>query len=253
MRKSYHRDQPGEAATTRLVVAWDLPTRIFHWALVLLLIAAWATFEFSESLGDSVLKWHRWTGLLILVLIVWRILWGFLGSSTSRFMNFLPAPGTLARYATAALAGKEAKFLGHNPLGSLMILALLALVFIQACLGLFTVEHNDLTAGPLYRFLSEEGRKLATSWHRFLFEGITVWLIALHIAANIAFAQLRKEPLIKAMLTGRKPARAYADAQQAEIAQRPLMRAALLLAIAALIVFGGIWAVGGKFLSMRLW
>ncbi|MBU2582857.1 MAG: cytochrome b/b6 domain-containing protein [Alphaproteobacteria bacterium] len=235
------------------VIAWDLPTRLFHWLLVALLVTAWATFEFSETLGDSVLKWHRWTGLLILTILVWRMLWGFFGSSTSRFLNFLPAPATLTRYAGVALVRSEAKFLGHNPLGAVMIFALLGLLFAQACLGLFTVEHNDLTAGPLYRLLSEDARKTATSWHRFLFESVTVWLIALHIAANLAYAFLRNDPLIKAMVTGRKPAGDYADAQHAEIVSRPLLRAGLLLVIAAVVVFGGIWAAGGKFLSMRLW
>lgn len=247
------KNQSAKGTTAPTVVAWDLPTRAFHWTLVVLLVAAWGTFEFSEALGDAVLKWHRWTGLLILTLLVWRILWGLFGSSTSRFANFLPAPGTLASYASAALAGKEAKFLGHNPLGSLMIVALLALILTQACLGLFTVEHNDLTAGPLYRFLSETGQKTASRWHGFLFENVTLWLIAIHIAANVAYALFRKEPLIKAMVTGRKPALQYADAQQAELAAMPLLRAALLLGIAAIIVFGGIWVVGGKFLSMRLW
>ncbi len=235
------------------VVAWDWPTRAFHWLLVALVATAWATFEFSEEIGDSVLKWHRWTGLLILTLLVWRLLWGFFGTSTSRFSNFVPSLTTLFSYSKAATRGQEPKFLGHNPLGSVMILALLALLITQASLGLFTVEHNDLTAGPLYLFISEAGRKTASSWHGFLFETVTIWLIGIHIAVNIAFALLRKEPLIKAMLTGQKPASNYVDADEADVVARPLLRAAVLLAFAAVMVFGGIWAVGGRFLSMRLW
>lgn len=235
------------------VLAWDWPTRAFHWLLVVLVATAWATFEFSETIGDSVLKWHRWTGLVILTLLVWRVLWGLFGTSTARFANFLPAPATVLDYIIAALRGREPKYLGHNPLGSVMILALLALLFTQALLGLFTVEHNDLTAGPLYLFLSESGRKTASSWHRFLFETVTVWLIAIHIAANTAYALVRKERLIKAMVTGHKPAVAYVDSDQADAPRQPLLRAAILLAIATAIVFGGIWAVGGRFLSMRPW
>lgn len=247
-------DGPGpNQQSNRTVAAWDLPTRVFHWLLVALIAAAWASFEFSEGLGDAVLKWHRWIGLTILTLLVWRILWGFFGASTSRFSNFVPSPSTLFAYAAAAARGREAKYLGHNPLGSIMIVALLGLLFVQASLGLFTVEHNDLTAGPLYLFLSEAGRKTASSWHRFLFESVTLWLIAIHIAANAAYALVRGEPLIKAMITGRKPTGRYRDGDAATMAGRPLLRAGLLLTVAALIVFGGIWAVGGKFLSMRIW
>lgn len=235
------------------VVAWDLPTRIFHWLLVVLVAAAWASYEYSEALGDPVLKCHRWLGLIILTLLVWRLLWGLFGSSTSRFANFVPSPQAIARYAYSAAAGREPKYLGHNPMGSAMIMALLGLLTVQALLGLFTVEHNDLTAGPLYLFLSEAKRKLATSWHRFLFEAVTVWLIGAHIFANIVYAVRRSEPHLRAMITGRKPQRDYADGAGADVVPRPLLRAALLLGISAFIVFGGIWMLGGKFLQMRLW
>ena len=235
------------------VEAWDAPTRIFHWLLAILVAAAWASYQFSETLGDPVLKWHRWIGLLILTLLVWRLLWGFFGSSTSRFSNFVPSPKQLISYASAIPSGTEPKYLGHNPLGTVMVLTLLTLLLTQATLGLFTVEHNDLTAGPLYRFLSEEGRKVATRWHRFLFETITLCLIGSHIVVNVFYAMFRREPLIKAMIVGRKPAITYTDAVSLGTIGRPMLRAVFLLAASASIVFGGIWAVGGKFLQMRLW
>ena len=235
------------------VRVWDAPTRIFHWLLVILVVLAWATYEYSEALRDPVLKWHRWTGLLILTLLVWRLLWGLLGSPSARFSNFIPAPNELASYASSVRQGREPKYLGHNPLGALMIVALLVLLLTQATLGLFTVEHNDLTAGPLYLFLSEEGRKTATSWHRYLFEEVTLWLIGIHILANLAYALWRREPLIWAMFTGRKPAGDYADAHTLGVISNSMLRAGILLAISAVIVFGGIWALGGKFLQMRLW
>ncbi len=235
------------------VMAWDAPTRIFHWLLVILVALSWGTYEYSEALGDPVLKWHRWTGLLILTLLVWRLLWGLFGSSTARFANFVPAPHELASYASAARYRREPKYLGHNPLGALMILALLALLLTQATLGLFTVEHNDLTAGPLYLYLSEEGRKTATNLHRYLFEEVTLWLIGIHILANLAYALLRREPLIWAMISGRKPADDYVDANTLSVVPHSMLRAGVLLALASVIVFGGVWAAGGKFLQMRLW
>lgn len=235
------------------VKAWDAPTRIFHWLLAILIAVSWATCEYSEALDDPVLKWHRWSGLLILTLLVWRLLWGVFGSSTARFAKFIPTPLGLATYASAVRYGREPKFLGHNPLGAVMIVALLALLLTQAMLGLFTVEHNDLTAGPLYHYLSEEGRKAATSWHRHLFEEVTLWLIAIHILVNLVYAIFRRQPLIRAMISGRKPASDYADAKTLDGVPRPMFRAAILLALSAFIVFCGIWAVGGKFLQMRLW
>lgn len=165
----------------------------------------------------------------------------------------MPGPAALTRYTFAAAAGREPKYLGHNPLGALMIVVLLVLLALQGTLGLFTVEHNDLTAGPLYLFLSETDRKIATSWHRYLFEAVTVWLIGVHIVANVFYAAVRREPLLTAMITGRKPTGTYADTSSADIIGRPLLRAGLLYLLSAVIVFGGIWLVGGKFLQMRLW
>ena len=94
---------------------------------------------------------HRWNGHAILVLIVFRLLWGVAGSSTSRFSAWLWWPWTAAGYGLRLLRGETPLYLTHNPLGSYMILALLGAVTTQAVLGLFTVEHNDITAGPLYR------------------------------------------------------------------------------------------------------
>ncbi|MDX2257513.1 MAG: cytochrome b/b6 domain-containing protein [Hyphomicrobiaceae bacterium] len=235
------------------VLAWDAPTRLFHWALVLAIATSWATYEFSESIGDPVLKWHRWSGHVVLVLIVWRVLWGFVGTSTARFATFIPSPSEVAGYVWQMRAGAAPGYLGHNPLGSLMVLALLGLVAAQAVLGLFTVEHNDLTAGPLYRLISEAQQKLLSAWHGFLFEGVIVWLIAAHIIANVAYGFIRRSPHVSAMLTGRKHAGRFADAPAARVPARPLARAFACLLIAAALVYGTIVALGGRFLQMALW
>src|SRR5512136_1720920 len=124
--------------------AWDLPTRIFHWTLVALIVCAWATFEFSEELDDPRLVWHRWNGLALLSLIVWRVLWGFMGPGNARFTSFVRGPGAALRYARDLLSGTPRHFLGHNPLGSFIILALIGLVAAIGTLGLFALEHNDL-------------------------------------------------------------------------------------------------------------
>ncbi len=137
-------------------------------------------------------------------------------------------------------------FIGHNPLGGFVIIALIGLVGAIGTLGLFTLEHNDLATGPLYRYAGEAWAKIWTSWHRFLFEPILIILIAVHVTANVLYGVVKKEPLIPAMITGKKPAADYEDMALSAPISRPVLRAVALLAIAAIIVFGGILALGGK-------
>lgn len=226
--------------------AWDLPTRLFHWSLVLLVATSWASYEFSGAIGDHRLQWHKRSGYAVLTLVVWRLIWGFAGSSTARFAGFVRGPSAAIGYATDVARGRSRHFLGHNPVGALMVLTLLVLVGGQAAMGLFTVEHNDLTAGPLYRLVDEETQKLVSRWHRRAVYWFLLPAIALHVAANLLHGVLKKDPLIKAMVTGRKPALRYEDQAEAEIVSRPLLRAGLCLAAAATIVLGGIVALGGR-------
>lgn len=227
------------------VAVWDWPTRVFHWTLVILIISAWVSFEYAEALGDPLLKWHRWNGYAILVLIVWRLLWGVFGSSTSRFGNFIPSIAGAMAHARDTLFGKAQPYLGHNPLGALMVIGLLCIVAIQAVLGLFTVEHNDLTAGPLYRLVGSGTVKHISRWHRWSFTGLILPLILLHIGANLIYQLFKREPLITAMITGRKPRRDYADASVG-ITSHLALKAVLLLIAASMMVFGAIWALGGR-------
>lgn len=236
------------AKTTDKVRAWDLPTRLFHWALVLSILTAWATWRFSETIGDPSLRVHRWTGHGVLVLLVFRLLWGVFGSSTARLSQLFSWPWTVAGYALDLLRGRSRHYLGHNPLGSYMILALFAAVSLQALLGLFTVEHNDLTAGPLYRIVSEETQQAASHWHRRWFYYVLLALIPLHILANIGYGLIKRDPLITGMITGRKPRADYADAPEAQIVPRAGLRALLCLVAAGAIVFGTIFGLGGKML-----
>lgn len=239
---------PAHQTSSVKVRVWDLPTRLFHWALVIAIATAWASWRYAEVIGDPTLKLHRWTGMSILVLLVFRLLWGFVGSSTSRLSQLFSWPWTAAGYARDLLLGRSKHYLGHNPLGSYMVLALLAAVAVQAGLGLFTVEHNDITAGPLYRLISEESREWVSRWHNRWFDWVLLILIPLHILANIGYALVKRDPLIRAMVTGRKPAADYADASEAQVASHAGIKAIVCLMLAAAIVFGGIFAAGGKML-----
>jgi cytochrome b len=227
------------------VKAWDWPTRAFHWALVLGVISAWASFRFADAIGDPTLKWHRWNGYFVLVLVVFRLIWGVVGSSTSRFSSFVVAPGRAAAYAIDLLRGRDRKFLGHNPLGAWMIVALLAAVAAQGMLGLFSLEHNELVAGPLKRLVAHETSEAITKWHVWGFNAIMA-LAALHVAANSLYGVVKKDPLISAMVTGLKPAAPYEDQTEAVLAKNVTLGALACLALAIAIVFGGITLAGGK-------
>ena len=233
-------------ATAPHVRAWDLPTRLFHWLLAALIVGAWFSQEFSEQIGDVTLVWHRWNGLAILTLLVWRLLWGFAGSSTARFSTFVRGPRAARDYARSLVRGGSRRFLGHNPLGAWMVIAFIAALMLQAGLGLFAVDDNDLTGGPLHRLVAEETNKWATGWHHRIFGFVILPLVALHITVNAFYSLVKKEPLIGAMFSGRKPQRDYEDATEAEIVARPLLRAGVCLGLAAAIVAGAILALGGR-------
>jgi len=228
------------------IAAWDLPTRVFHWTLVALIVAAWVSFEYSEELEDPRLVWHRWNGLALLTLIVWRILWGFAGPGSARFATFVRGPAAALSYARDLVRGNSRHFLGHNPLGGLFIVLLIGAVGVIGTLGLFALEHNDNATGPLYKYAGEAWAKVFTRWHRIMFEPVLLALIAVHIAANVYYSVVKREPLIAAMVTGKKPAGSYEDGADAAPLPRPILRALVLLGIAATLVIGGIVAAGGR-------
>ncbi|WP_284180264.1 cytochrome b/b6 domain-containing protein [Rhabdaerophilum sp. SD176] len=230
------------AGTVRV---WDWPTRAFHWLFVSLIVSAWLSFELANKIGDPTLKWHRWNGYAILVLLVFRLIWGVVGSSTARWASFVRGPGAMLRYGLGMMRGEKARYLGHNPLGTAMILVLLAAVATQAMLGLFSLEHNEITAGPLKRLISDETAKVITDLHVRGFNMI-IGFAAIHVLANAGYGMMTGEPLIQAMVTGRKPAEPYVDATEMVPAPSVTLRALVVLAMSIGIVFGGITLAGGR-------
>lgn len=229
------------------VRAWDVPTRLFHWLLVLGIISGWVSFRYAEALGDPQMKWHRYNGYAILVLLVFRLLWGVFGSPTSRWRNFVTSPMAALRYGISLMSGRTLPhYLGHNPLGTYMVLALLTVVAAQAGTGLFVVEHNDTTWGPLYKLISEDAQKTIRYVHQNMFFVILLPLVALHIFANVLYGVVKKDPLVRAMIVGTKPDVEYVDAPASNARWRGIAVAlpAMLAAIAA--VFTAILALGGK-------
>lgn len=229
------------------VFVWDLPTRIFHWLLVGLIVFAWVSYEFSGAFGDPAMKLHRYNGYAIAILIIWRVLWGVFGSSTSRFSGFVRGPATVLSYAKTLVSGRDQPFFGHNPLGAYGVVVLLAAVTFQAVLGLQAEEQNMTTWGPLSHLPDEATKKAITELHGSFYNVILV-LAAVHIVAGLYHVFLRREPLIKAMITGHKPNRDYAARPRHAPLAAPasLLRAFGLLVVAAGVFAVAIIALGGR-------
>jgi cytochrome b len=175
---------------------WDLPVRIIHWSLLLAVVGAWLTRELE---GDW-FAWHTRFGYAVFVLVVMRILWGFLGTRHARFVHFVRGPRGVIDY----LKGSSTNLAGHNPLGALMILTLLSMLLVQAITGLFANDQVFET-GPLFGYVTIETSDRLTTLHKQLFDWIVV-AIAVHIAAAFFYLWVRRENLILPMITGRKPA-----------------------------------------------
>lgn len=182
--------------TTRV---WDLPTRLFHWTLVVLIALQFATAEF----GWLSMEWHYRFGYATLALILFRIVWGFAGSETSRFAGFVRGPAAVAQYIKSEFKRTAHSQVGHNPLGGWSVVAMLSCLLIQAVSGLFTSDGID-EDGPFVEAVSHAMVKLATTLHH-LGETVLLALIALHIAAVLLHWVLRRDNLILPMITGRKP------------------------------------------------
>ena len=178
------------AGTGARVRVWDIPTRLFHWAIVLLIPFSWWSAKFDH------LPWHRLSGYAILGLLTFRLIWGFAGASTARFGRFLAGP----RRVLAYLRGEGGASIGHNPLGGWSVFAMLAVLAAQVGLGLFSVDEDSLEPGPLADFVSfDTGRAIAHLHHQ-LFWGL-LGLIGLHLAAIVAYA-VRRRNLVRPMITG---------------------------------------------------
>ena len=177
---------------------WDLPTRLFHWTLALLIALQYATGEFH--LLD--MRWHFWLGYATLALIAFRIMWGFCGSQTSRFGDFLRGPRAVFAYIRAPVSTNPQTHIGHNALGGWSVLALLASVAVQSVSGLFASDDID-TDGPLVAHVSDATVKLMTRMHHWN-ENVLLLLIGLHIAAVMLYLLVKHDDLITPMITGVK-------------------------------------------------
>ena len=176
---------------TKRVRVWDLPIRIFHWLLVVLIAAA----VIAVKIGGSAIDWHGRFGVAILGLFAFRLAWGFIGSQHARFSSFLPSPTSIKAYLRGEWHGA-----GHNPLGALSVFGLLFFVGLQAISGLFA--NDDIAfEGPLARLVSKEMSDQLTGIHK-LSINFLMALIVLHLCAILFYALIRKEKLVRPMVDG---------------------------------------------------
>ena len=172
---------------------WDLPTRLFHWLLALCVIAALV----SGQIGGKLIDLHGKIGLAIVGLVAFRIVWGFAGSTYARFAHFFPTPGKIKAYLNGEWQG-----LGHNPLGALSVFGLIFLLTAQVITGLFS--NDDIAfVGPLYDLISKSLSNRLSGLHELL-SNVLIALVVLHLAAIAFYGHVKKDKLIKPMLTGWK-------------------------------------------------
>lgn len=177
----------------RSVEVWDLPLRIFHWTLVVAIVAAYFTAEFGGLAGA---EWHGRIGSFVLALLVFRLVWGFIGTRHARFRSFVPTPARVVAYVSGRWQGA-----GHNPLGALSVIALLLLLAAQAVTGLFS--HDDIAfAGPLSDWVDQSASDRLTGWHERIFY-VLAGCIGLHILAILFHLLVRGSNLVWPMITGR--------------------------------------------------
>lgn len=210
------------------VPVWDLPVRLFHWSLVALIAFSWWSAE------NDRIELHMWSGLAVLALLIFRILWGVFGSSTARFSSFVRQPAVIAAYLRAP---GEWRGVGHTPLGALSVVALLALILLQVSLGLVISDEDGVYSGPLANLVSFDTAESAREWHELLFNGLLA-LIALHILAIAIYRLAWGKRLTSAMVTGRT--KASADTQP----MRPGKWGAALLCLIAGIALTR-WIIAG--------
>ena len=180
------------------VAVWDIPTRLFHWLLVVLVINCVVT----AKIGGNFMTYHMYSGYLVLSFLFFRLLWGVLGGYHSRFANFVRRPSIVFQYAIGLIKKDMPHYLGHNPLGGWSVVAMLLTLLLQAMSGLFASD-DIFTEGPLYPLVSNSVSNALTRIHN-INAIVIACLIAVHLTAIIFYLVVKHENLIKPMFTGIK-------------------------------------------------
>jgi cytochrome b len=213
------------------VRVWDLPTRLFHWLLALTIVGS----VVSAKIGGNAMVWHFRFGYLVLGLLVFRLLWGLVGGRWSRFASFVYGPGTVLRYVRGWSRPGEHHEVGHSPLGSLSVFALLGVLALQVATGL-VADDEIANVGPLNRFVSGALAGNATHWHKDYGQWLVLALVALHVAAVFYYLVRRNNNLVRPMISGDKALPAGTPQSTDSVGTR-----LLALVLAALCAAGAAW------------
>jgi cytochrome b len=221
---------PGDTGLQRRSVrVWDISVRLFHWLLVALILVSFITAQ----IGGNAMQIHKLSGFTILTLVLFRVLWGWFGSTYARFADFVRGPRAVIGYASLLVHGRPAPYVGHNPLGGWMIVGLLLCLLVQAGTGLFA-NDDIMTEGPLYDWVSKQTSDMLSKVHEINFK-LLVALVTLHVVAALYYLFGKRENLILPLVTGRKQVPQGQDVPEARGA--PQWFALLLLALCA----GGVY------------
>jgi cytochrome b len=203
---------------------WDAPVRLVHWLLVALIAFSWWA-------AHDHLNWHRWSGYAVIGLVLFRIYWGFAGGGAARFASFVRGPRATLGYLKTLPKRETSDVPGHNPLGALSIVAILAVLVVQVVTGLYAVDVDAFEGGPLSDRVSFElGRKIA-GWHELAFSVLQV-LVVLHVAAVLFYLIWKRTNLIGPMITGRR-----AFPSDPRLADAPLWRLVVGVVLAGAIAW----------------
>lgn len=178
------------------VKVWDVPTRLFHWSVVFLVFISWITVD------NGFIELHQLSGLTLLTLLIFRIIWGFVGSTTARFYDFVTTPWKAVHYLKALAASRKPAYAGHNPAGGWMVLCLMTLLGLQITLGLFANDDINFD-GPLATLISKKLSDQMTGLHMVLFNIILLFIWA-HVVAVFFYWCVKNDNLVWPMITGRK-------------------------------------------------
>ncbi|HYG47006.1 MAG TPA: cytochrome b/b6 domain-containing protein [Allosphingosinicella sp.] len=211
---------------------WDLPVRLAHWSIVAAVALSWWS---AEQSFDRV---HFWSGYTLLFLLIFRLLWGFAGSSTARFATFVGGPAAVAAYLRHGRHDRA----GHTPLGALSVLAMLLALLVQIMSGLIQIDSDDFVEGPLSGLVGYDTAVLAHDVHEASFN-ILLGLIALHLLALVYYQLVRRRPLVPPMVTGR------AVLPEGVAPMTPAAKGRSAVCLAAAFVLTAIIIAGGKILA----
>jgi cytochrome b len=216
-----------QSADQGFLPVWDIPVRLFHWAIVVLMGLAWWSAE------QRLLDWHRYFGYSLLTLVLFRFMWGAFGSTTARFASFLRGPRQVFSYCRGEIFMRNASpEPGHNPLGGWSALTMLTLMLLQPMLGLFAVDIDGIESGPLAYLVSFDVGRIAAETHHLVFNVLSS-LVGLHIAAILFHFLYKRENLIGPMISGGK----LRSEQAKPFGAAPLSRAFALLVLCATLTF----------------